>query len=368
MIILNVLQRIFNILFLMSIIISVFVGTKEIFTKLSQESDEKNSSNNESDESSWRENIHTAIMLTSVLVLICGIVFIVVNQKELYWVLFLIGVPMYLERIIGTYQSFGIVETVVKSSDNEKLSFKEQTAIKTLAYVLWFLGMYHIFEKIIECVALYTNTFLSDLLLALIYVVVFYLYIFFIFSLLPELLFLVIKILKKVYVLMPWKTKINKCGDFWINKIEKPIESKSILIAQWEIIGKWKSFIRWIRYLLLPIAYILDIVVIIVKVVVSFINSTIGYLFILERMIKKTLNRISIWLLSLSDKRIVAISFRIALVMALLCVVVLNQYQTIFKIEDASTAVLEFVASAIIIPIVFEWISTVKNYSLGNQK
>lgn len=78
-------------------------------------------------------------------------------------------------------------------------------------------------------------------------------------------------------------------------------------------------------------------------------------------MVKKTVNRISNWILGLSDKRVVVISFRIALIMALICIVILNRYQSIFKMKDASTAVLEFVASAIIIPVVFEWINSVKN-------
>lgn len=78
-------------------------------------------------------------------------------------------------------------------------------------------------------------------------------------------------------------------------------------------------------------------------------------------MIKKTLNSFSNWLSELSDKRIVAISFRIALILALICIVVLNRYQPIFRMQEANTSIFEFVASAIIIPIVFEWINSIKN-------
>lgn len=70
---------------------------------------------------------------------------------------------------------------------------------------------------------------------------------------------------------------------------------------------------------------------------------------------KKIANKI----LTLSDRKIVAISFRFALIMALIVIVALNYYSTIFKMEE-STTVLEFIASTILIPVLFEWISSIK--------
>lgn len=370
MIILNVLVRIFNISFIASIIISAIAGTKKLFASSSQESTESNISDNENNKSSWKDNFKLVIMLSTIVVFIVGVMFIAIKIKNLYWLIIFIGIPAYLKGITGTYQSFGIVEKVVKSSNNGKLSFKEQAAIKILAYALWFLEIFKIFEKIIENIYACTNVYLLDMSVALIYVLVFYLYIFFICSLLPELIFFVIKLLKKIFAILPWKSKIKSCGDFWVNKIEKPIAFKSTLILQWETIGKWKLFIRWIRFLLLPITFLLDIIIMFVNVMISLISSSVGYTFVLARMVKKTVHRISSWILGLSDKRVVAISFRIALIMALICIVILNRYQPIFKMEDASTAVLEFVASAIIIPVVFEWINSVKNNQFcgGNKK
>lgn len=134
-----------------------------------------------------------------------------------------------------------------------------------------------------------------------------------------------------------------------------------MLIAAWEIISKWDQSINWIRYLLLPILFVMDIIIMFIVVLVSMINSSIGYIWILVRMVKKTISKLVRWLLNLSDKRIVAISFRIAFIMALICIVILNRYQPIFKEQEASTAILEFLASAIIIPIVFEWINSIRN-------
>lgn len=360
MIVLDVLERIFNNLFIIYIITSFIVGMKKMFSSFSKESAESNDSDNVSNKGNWKDNVKVVIILSTLVLLIVVFIFIMRNIKNMYW-LIIIGTPAYLEQIVNTYQSFGIVKKVVSSSDSGKLSLKEQAAINMLAYILWFFGIYKIFEKIIEKTYMYTNVYLSDMFVALIYVLVFYLYIFFICSLLPELIITVINILKRMYDKLPWNDKIKSFGDYWVNKLDKPIAFKSIFILQWEVIGKRNRSIRWIRYLLLPITFVLDICIMFVSVLISLISYSVGYICVLTIMIKKTLNSLSNWLLGLSDKKIVAISFRIALILALVCIVVMNRYQPIFKMQEANTAVLEFVASAIIIPTVFEWINSVKN-------
>lgn len=368
MIILNFLENIFRVLLPIALTISAIDGGKRVFSNSSENDTEKERTENKDNSSSWEEKVKYAIVISAIALYIIGIVFVIFNMKKLYWLILFLGLPTYLERITGTYQSFGIVEKVVKSSDNEKLSFKERTAINTLAYALWFFGLYQMFEKAIEKIAACSNAYLSDVIIVLIYVVAFYFYIFFICSLLPGIIFFAIKLLKKIYEVLPWKTKIKNCGDLWIDKIDKPIGWKSILIWQWKTIGRWKAVVRCVRYFLLPITFFLDIILLCVNGLLSFMNSSVGYIFVLARMIKKTLNRISNWILGLSDKRIVAISFRIGIILALVLVVILNRYEPIFKIGDANTAILEFVASAIIIPVVFEWISSIKSNKTNRDK
>ena len=334
MVILNFLENIFRFLLPVALTISAIDGGKRIFTNSKENDTESEGAENKNNTSDWEKKVKYAIVISAIALFVVGIVFIILNMKKLYWLILFLGLPTYLERITGTYQSFGIVEKVVKSSDTEKLSFKERTAINTLAYALWFLGLYQIFEKVIEEIAACSNAYLSDILIALIYIVAFYFYIFFICSLLPGIIFSTIKLLKKIYEVLPWKTKIKSWGDLWIDKIDKPIGWKSILICQWKTIGKWKFIVRWIRYLLLPITFILDIILLCVNALVSFMSSAVGYIFVLARMVKKTLNRITNWILGLSDKRIVAISFRIGIILALVLVVILNRYQPIFASVD----------------------------------
>ena len=287
MIVLDVLERIFNNLFILYIIISFVAGMKKTFLNSPKESTESNDSDNVSDKRNWKDNVKLVIALSTLVLLIAVVMFIMMNIKNMYWLILIIGVPAYLEQIVGTYQSFGIVKKVVKSNDGGKLSFKEQVAINILAYTLWFFGIFKFFEKIIEKAYMCTNVYLSDMFVALIYVLVFYLYIFFICSLLPELIITVINILKNMYYKLPWDDKIKSFGDYWVNKIDKPIAFKSILILQWEIIGKQNLNIRWIRYLLLPITFVLDIIIKFVSILISLIRDSVGYICVLARMIKK---------------------------------------------------------------------------------
>lgn len=57
----------------------------------------------------------------------------------------------------------------------------------------------------------------------------------------------------------------------------------------------------------------------------------------------------------ISKRRASSVAFRIAVISAIFIVVVLNRRELIIYSEDA-TALLEFISSVVVIPLVFEWI------------
>ena len=368
MIILNILEHIFHFLFPISIIISLIIETIRNFSVSSEHSDKDTTSNNTKKIHNWKNNVQTAITISTAIIFIFVILLIAIKVKNLYWLIILISVPFYLEQLIVTCQSIGIIQKVIKSNGSDKLSSKEWAAINILAYAIWFLKIQNIFEKIIERITKITNVYLSDIFSVLTYTLIFSIYIFLICSLLLELVITVLDIIKKLLHKLPWNAQIKHFEDYWIHKIGKTVTFNSTIIFQWEHLNIQNQFIRWLRYFLLPFTFILDIIIEIISVLFLEIGSAIGYIFVLLKMIKKTLNNFSTWLLNLSDKKIISISFRIAFIMALVCIVALNRYQSIFKIQESSTAVLEFVASTIIIPIIFEWINSIKNNRTDNNK
>ena len=106
---------------------------------------------------------------------------------------------------------------------------------------------------------------------------------------------------------------------------------------------------------------VVDACWVIVKMLWSFVITSIGYIFLILRLIKRTIGKVTAWVNNLLDRRLVATSFRVALIATLAITVVTNRYTPLLRESEISTEVLEFVASTILIPVIFEWISSTKN-------
>ena len=112
-----------------------------------------------------------------------------------------------------------------------------------------------------------------------------------------------------------------------------------------------------------PVCLVIDIILGILLTGKNVIISAIGNFCHIFGLIRKTIRRMADEILGMSDKHIVAISFRIALIAAFVFTVILNRYEPFLKLDEASTGVLEFLASTVIIPIIFEWIYSYKQNS-----
>lgn len=356
MILINALKKIFEILFIFSLIISIFVGLRE---KTPQDR-EKTGEKTKVEEIVWHRRVKILISISVIFVLLIGFIFIWTKYKELSWLFFVFGMPAYLEHVLGTYISLGILGNVINSKDSGKMSARELAAIETLAYAIWFLGIYNFGSKLSELAIGYPDDIISDIMIVVLYVSLLFIYTFFICALIPTPLFYSIMLLIRINEYLPGKKKVKLFGDFLVERIDKPIKRKSVLIWEFEYIREKSIYIRWIRYLLIPFAFLADIIVMFVLIVISMIISSLGYIVSLIRLFKKTVKRLIQWILTLSDKRIVAVSFRIALISAFACTVILNRYQAFLKRNEETTAVLEFIASSIIIPLIFEWINSAR--------
>lgn len=292
---------------------------------------------------------------------------IIVHMDKNKNILDIVGfsVPVFLERLVGAYLSIGIVGNVVKSNSKDKLTMQEYAAIETLAYVLWFVGICNGFERIVEKVTAFSNVIVSDILLMILYITIVFIYVFLICALLPVSLFFCLNIFKWINKYLPGKEKLRKYGNIFVQKIENPFKPKSFLIVLIKFIRRKRGINEVMGCILIPFTFMLDVIISVFLAICSIVFSAIGYVFLLGRLIKKTIKRILNRLLSLSDKRVVSASFRIALIISLTCTVVFNRYQPFLKLYEESTTVLEFVASSIIIPVVFEWIYSFKNKTLS---
>ncbi len=90
----------------------------------------------------------------------------------------LLGMPMYLERVTGTYESIGIVGNVAKSNERGKLSLHERNAIILIANVIIILRPWRCAEYIMDYVSKFPNNVCLDLILMLLYIIIIFTYIF----------------------------------------------------------------------------------------------------------------------------------------------------------------------------------------------
>lgn len=359
MIVIHILKYIFNLLFM---IIICETGLKAIIKPFIKRktNEEDNGFDEDIGKRNWQYVFKILIWILEIIPLMALYVFVFKNIKTMFWLLVIICLPGFLQQFIGVLYSFGIVGNVIKLKEKGSLSSEEKSALSILAFVICFLGEYNFFENIIIFVQKCQNVYISDISVAIGYVFVFYVYIFFICSLFTELISEIIRILIKINSIFPKRINVLNNCKYWISNTDKPIKSVFVTIYMMESMGKYNKFLKWIRIVLFPITFVLDMVINFVNILVSLANSSVGYICIICVLIYGEIKKIANKILILSDRKIVAISFRFALIMALIVIVALNYYSTIFKMEE-STTVLEFIASTILIPVLFEWISSIKN-------
>lgn len=299
-------------------------------------------------------------LVVLVLLLFGALYLIYIRHKEWAWVFVIFSAPLYLSYIRGTYLSLGIIKHVVESEKNGELSQRESWAIETAAYTVWLLDLYAIPNKLMGLITNLDNMVVSDILFVVVYAVMLFIYFFLSCALLPIPLRVVTHILIKVKDFVCCKAKLYQIESFFISKIEYHAPSNSLTIRVIENSKKCHMIYQSMVWIVVPVLILFDACLDLTRMLWSLMLSAMGYVFLLLRMIRRTFGRITRWVNSLSGRHLVAISFRIALIVALTWTVITNRYTPLFRVVEASTGVLEFVASAIVIPVILEWISSTK--------
>ena len=351
--ILDFAKSVFGLLFPISLLLSVFVYKDE---------KSEDSVPVQKEETTKQESvIRTIGLIVTLAIFLAGVILVNFKYKSLAWICIAVGMPMYLGRVAGTYVSVGIIGKVVRSEKTDKLSVREHWAIETVAYTLFFLDVYKLPAKLMGLVANIENIPVSDCLYITLYVSRLFLYVFLTCALIPVPLSILAKMVIKANELIRDKTSIYKIGDFFIKRIDPQSTERPLLVKAIEA-AKNKHIVRRIFvWIISPVVIVVDACLVIVKMLWSFVITSIGYIFLILRLIKRTIGKVTAWVNNLSDRRLVATSFRVALIATLAITVVTNRYTPLLRESEISTEVLEFVASTILIPVIFEWISSTKN-------
>jgi len=304
--------------------------------------------------------IQFAILIVAIVIFMIGCMYIAINQ-ELFWLLAIVVIFEVLDKIAGAFVSIGIVGDLVKDNTKGTLSSVEHTAIFTISFVVMILQAMNCFDYCNDCVNKCFDSITSDLLVLLLYVMTLYTYIFLTCALVSVLISLGTKLVMKVKKHILRKGKIKRCGDFFAERTNLSLKQSklTVLLIKWLI--KRNVFIKIICIPFIVIAVALDIVAIFILFMFSIMIAVVGYLVIIYRLVSKAIKKVIHYIVDLSGKKIIAISFRVAIIAALVITVIANRYETFVEDIENSTAVLEFVASSIVIPVVFEWINSSGN-------
>lgn len=112
-------------------------------------------------------------------------------------------------------------------------------------------------------------------------------------------------------------------------------------------------------FLIIPVVLI-DVIYIFLTQIVFLIGSMLYYTVLIVKQLVEAIYKICTRMLSVSGKTVVAISFRIAVIVGLSYIVITNRYIPVFRNNEASTTVAEFISSTIIIPLILEGLLSFK--------
>ena len=117
----------------------------------------------------------------------------------------------------------------------------------------------------------------------------------------------------------------------------------------------------------IPIALLLDILQAFVLKIATIMASFFWYIIRILMHLNYFFFRISEHMANASERTVIVVAFRISLVLGLCITVIINRYTPFFASPETPSAVIEFIASVILIPVILEWILSFKGSSLKNE-
>ena len=309
--------------------------------------------------SKLKSAITTIELLFSLALFAVGVILVNFKYTNLAWISIIIATPLYLFYILGAHMSIGIIGNVIHSKNTGKLSADENSAIRTVAYTLFLLDIScKVPARLLDFAKNIANAPISDLVYISFYVLFLFLYLFLTCALLTIPLSALTKLMIKLNAFFNSKFKILNAGDFFIERVKNQKVTKPLLLKAINATKNKCIIFSAFVWIFSPIFLTVGVLFKLANVLLHLVCIFIWLIFSLVKSVKHTIGNITIWIRSLSEYQAVATSFRISIIAALTIAVFHNRYAPLFKEYESSTGFFEFIASAILIPVVLEWISS----------
>lgn len=309
----------------------------------------------------WKNKLQLCVIVIAMVLFLTLIIRVLLNYSNGFnWLIFFIIVPIVTRYIYNLSLSAKTVESNVKGR-YKGFSMRDYYAFQALGWSI--IGLYKngLLKNIYLIISMYDNKISSGWLAILFYILSISILIFFICALaVTPLKILVqggIRILEHISL-----AKIERCiasMDIFLNIVPK-IDPYAATIIE-----RSKKTHNWGRVLLCSLSipmFFIDIAREMLLLFVGVLIYTAFYLILITGLLVEFFKKVGSWLISLLDSDIIALSFRVAIILGLGCTVIINRYEPIFQHDfyNAGTALLEFISSSLIIPVILDWILSYK--------
>lgn len=302
------------------------------------------------------------VLLVSIMLLVL-ILFVALNHLvPRIFALLLITIPVILKYIVGSVKAADSIKFIVLDDKNNKeMSIAEKMQFDVFVSGLLLVYQFIPMEKFITVVENnIENMQVSEWVLSA-YILLFAFFVLFI---------------TFVELIIPFR-HLRKLFEFIARKLGN--RSKRLSLYFWrtwdnpllkarltdKMIEKAIKCKVWLRILLdlgvIPV-FLIDIVYNFAFLFYSFIVcSCLGAVIAFARMVGKGILRTLIFITEIPGYRVVRNAFRMSGIIALFVLVIINRTEALYSTEDTFLAIAEFLASSIIIPVIFEWIYSSRN-------
>lgn len=340
----------------------IILGVIPILSKIFLYFPEGNNANSVSDKSNtwkiWLKNIIWSLAIVIFVLIILGQIII----KNYFFVSCLI-LLYWLERIYDNIHSSVKLKEILKSPSGNVLSLSEWQSILSVVSFISITELYRIPEFLIKQINSIPNSNICNILLLIFLFFISIIYLLFAGILIFEFGRVFLKIFTKVvryFLGDKSKTIFN-----WIKYLYDNSKAKSFFSISF--IEKNKNS-KYGLFFFVPLLMSLDVIILLAyffyRIIISilFYITMIVYKFVI--LSGKIISVISNW----SDRKVTVFFFRLSFVSSIMFLVTFNRIYPIAKMNIESTAVLEFLSSSILIPILLSWILELKNKPLNEKK
>jgi hypothetical protein len=303
------------------------------------------------------------VMLLVSIMLFTIIIIVVLNQLvPRIFAFLIITVPTIMKYFIVIIKAADSIKFIVL---DDKIN-KEITLAEKMLFDVFVGGLLVVYQFIpmttfITMVENNTNSTNSSELILTIYVL---LIVFFVSFITFVELIIPLRHLRKLFEFITRKigSKSKRLSLYFWRTWDTPLIKARLTDTIMNKVKKCKVGLKIILFVVGIPAFIIDVIYNFAFLFYSFIVcSCLGAVIAFVRMVGKGILRALISITGIPGYRVARNAFRMSAIIALFIMVIINRTEVLYSTEDTFLTITEFLASAIIIPVIFEWIYSSRN-------